>query len=383
MKVVGDDGMYCAQEVINELKKSRQTVIFGGGMVANEVANCLMGNPYYFDIAAFLVTDLNRNPTHIVKKEVVSVYDGVERYKDALVLVAVAEKYLDEVMEILRETGYQKIIPMTFESDLWSDIRENYYKELRISQGRSYLVLEEELAKTAPYGKGKPDCSIYRAKCHMDRVLEEDISVYDWEKTIQVGKALTDQKISEICDDVGENISNKNKEYCELTALYWIWKNDHSKYAGLCHYRRHFRFNEEMLYRLQNSDIDVVLTIPILNFPSVRDVYAHDHIEKDWDIMLEAVRELQPDYYETLDKLQKGNFYYGYNMLVAKKEILDQYCEWLFPLLFYCESKCDRKDTRYQGRYIGFLAERLLSVFFLYHENEYKIVHAKKHFVEK
>lgn len=68
-------------------------------------------------------------------------------------------------------------------------------------------------------------------------------------------------------------------------------------------------------------------------------------------------------------------------MFIMKREILDRYCTWLFPILFYCEERCGRERNGYQGRYIGFLAEHLMSVFFLYHEKEYKIVHARKHFI--
>ncbi|MCM1123372.1 MAG: DUF4422 domain-containing protein, partial [Eubacterium sp.] len=79
-----------------------------------------------------------------------------------------------------------------------------------------------------------------------------------------------------------------------------------------------------------------------------------------------------------------GVFYYAYNMFIARKEILNDYCEWLFPILAYCEEKCGDMADRdiYQSRYIGFLAERMLSIYFLKHEKDYKIVHAEKHFLK-
>ena len=265
-------------------------------------------------------------------------------------------------------------------------IRGNVYREEQREKGKFYLTLEDELRKAyIPDQKdtGKKKVGLYTARCHVDRPLTEDISRYFWELPIQVGAALTEQRICGICDNTGDHISHKNRQYCELTALYWIWKNDRSDYVGLGHYRRHFELDEKMLEKLLYSDIDVVFTIPIFDFPSVAEVYRRDHMEGDWTVMLKAIRELCPEYLSAAKELETGKFYYGYNMFIMKREILDRYCAWLFPILFYCEEHCGGERSVYQERYIGFLAEHLMSIYFLYHEREYKIVHARKHFIGK
>ena len=100
-------------------------------------------------------------------------------------------------------------------------------------------------------------------------------------------------------------------------------------------------------------------------------------------MMMEGMKTLCPEYLKAARELSKGRFYYAYNMFLMRREILEKYCQWLFPLLFYCEERCSgRERDSYQGRYIGFLAEHLMSIYFLYHEKEYKVVHARKHFVE-
>lgn len=372
---------YYANAVVERIKKSKQIVIYGARTVAKEVANCLLGEPYFFRIDAFMVSDMEGNPDTLMGIPVIDYKEGKKQFQDATILVAVMEKFADEILLLLDEQGFENVIPLTFESDLWSEIRGNYYRELRISQGKDYLTLEQELNERPEMMTADADSvHVYMAKCHVDRKLNADFAKYDWEIPIQVGTELTTERIADVRDNEGDNISHKNREYCELTALYWIWKNDCAKYAGLCHYRRHFQMDKKMVSQLANSDIDVVLTIPILNFPDVRTMYVDDHIESDWDTMLEAIEKLQPEYSVIAEKVQNGNYYYAYNMLIARKEILDDYCAWLFPILFYCEKKCGKKDDKYQNRYLGFLAERLLSIYFIHNEDKYKIVHAQKVF---
>ena len=377
--------MYYAKDTVDELRSAEQMALYGAGLVAFEVANCLMGKPYRLKIDYCVVSSPEGSPDYVMGIPVVDL-ESAKRllHSNAVIIIATAEKYQASIQAALQEAGFSHVISLTFESDLWSDIRGNAYRAQRLAAGRPYLTLEEELGtvnlerggQTAP-----PEVRVYVARCHVDRPLLEDVSRYSWEIPIQAGAALTDQRICDVQDHTGDHISGKNGQYCELTALYWIWKNDGSEYAGLSHYRRHFELDTEMLQRLAISDIDVVLTVPILNVPSVREVYRHDHVERDWDVMLEAIRMLAAEYLPAAIELQNGTFYYGYNMLIARKQIFNHYCEWLFPILAYCEAHCGEKEDAYQKRYIGFLAERLLSVYFLHHESDYKIVHARKHFI--
>lgn len=370
--------VYYCKDVAEKIIKSEKIIIYGARIVANEVANCLQGKPYNKEIYAFMVTDKNGNPESLLGKPVITIEEGKRCCKDVLVIIAVLEKYINDIKIKLNENGFKNIIVCGFESDLWSELRGNYFREVCVSKYGKYLTLEEEIEKFSTDVSKK--VSIYSAKCHVDKELA-DKKEYPWEINIQVGAALTDNTVSEIRDNIGENISDKNKKYCELTALYWIWKNDQADFKGIGHYRRHFELDDGIIRKLSNSDIDVVLTIPILNFPSVRYMYANDHIIEDWDIMLQILKEQHIDYYNTALEFQNGIYYYAYNMFIARKEIFDEYCEWLFPILFECEKRCKPKNDKYQSRYIGFLSERLLSIFFLHNWNRWKIVHAKKNFL--
>ena len=72
-------------------------------------------------------------------------------------------------------------------------------------------------------------------------------------------------------DNRGDNISKKNVNYCETTALYWMWKNrledkskDDAKYFGLSQYRRMFTFTDEDMRKIFANDVDVVLPYPMI-----------------------------------------------------------------------------------------------------------------------
>lgn len=373
---------YYADETVQRLIKEKELAVFGAGNVARLIVGCLIREPYCMRIACCMVSDIGKNPNEICGIPVID-YAGEEagKYRNGLIIVAMAEKNLGSIMIDLRNHGFGTLLPLTYECDLWSLLRGNCYRDYRLSRHKAYLTLEEELEQGTGTGTKGKTIAVYRACSNRDKVLSEDLSRFFWEIPIQVGAALTEQRICEICDDTGENISEKNRNYCELTALYWIWKNDRSDYVGLGHYRRHFELNEKQLRQIVSSDIDVVLTIPILDDPDVYTVYRRDHVGEDWDVMQDAVRKLYPAYLQTIEEMGRGRFYYAYNMFIMRREILESYCDWLFPVLAYCETHCKEKEDRYQNRYIGFLAEHLMSAYFTYHENEYRIVHARKHFV--
>lgn len=178
---------------------------------------------------------------------------------------------------------------------------------------------------------------------------------------IQVGAALNPQKLCKVTDDTGDNISLKNRQYCELTALYWIWKNDNHTIIGLNHYRRKFVISLDMIQEKLFS-ADVIVPKPYYFRKSLEKEYARAHMSNDW-IELEKILRLRYSD-EIIKHVFSSNKLYPYNMFIAQKPFVNEYCEWLFPLLFELEGKIDfRNKDAYQSRIFGFLSERLFTLF--------------------
>lgn len=361
----------------------RKYFIYGAGDVAREVLFCLQRAPRNLKIEALIVSDTYVDIGKKVDGIPVISCDDLKYNDDMQIIVAVLEKYRDEICAKLDSVGVKNPILMTFESDLWCEERGKTYAIYRQEQERMpYTLLQDGIFHILPAIERRKTFRIYIAKSHMDKPLQEYMENAPWEKDIQVGAALTKQRISDITDCSGDHISEKNRQFCELTALYWIWKNDESEYVGLCHYRRRFMLTKEDVNNLTCSGVDVVITNPVVNVPNVLAMYSKNHIYGDWKIMKDGVGKLCHEYLESLEYIEKSNYYIPYNMFIMKRDILNRYCEWLFPILEYCEAECGQKEDSYQNRYIGFLAERLMTVYMYHHRETLRIIFSKKHFCE-
>lgn len=320
-------------ESMLKICNSSRLNIYGAGVMGKTLYKCLSEAPYHKKVTSFIVKDTKDNPLDIEGIPVVDI-PAAKALKEELLLIALHEKYIKNAVDDLKAAGFINFIPVSFDSDLWEDIRYWWASEHPMTEGIRLTSLDESLRKTL---------SVYVVHSEADQELIENPPEHSFEIPIQAGAALSEHHPFLIRDDRGDNISKKNKQYCELTALYYIWKNDRSDYVGLSHYRRRFQLSEIEVGKLVMSDIDVVVTVPIFNLNTVRGQYGLDHDICDWDIMLEGIERLYPEYSVTADKIQQGNFYYAYNMFIAKREILNNYCKWLFDILDYCEKRILKK----------------------------------------
>ena len=212
------------------------------------------------------------------------------------------------------------------------------------------------------------DLAVYMA-FHKERY---DPPPFDYIIPIKVGAWKVKINDYDITDDSGDNISYKNDHYSELTALYWIWKNCTAEYVGLCHYRRFFRVEyEDIISILQKGFI--ILPKKMVLPCSVKDQYIKSHSIDEWNVMMDTIEKCFPNYYNTSLEVFSKNKLYPYNMIICSRSFLNEYCEWLFSILFEVEKNVDvsRRDS-YQKRYLGFLAERLLTLFVVHNASKVK-----------
>lgn len=264
-------------------------------------------------------------------------------------------------------------------------------------------MLLEEKQKTV--GENRVDIKLLVC-CHLNvSVPEHPLLV-----PIQVGSAIAQQRFPGfLYDDTGDNISDKNRSYCELTALYWAWKNLDADYYGLFHYRRYLYPCEKARkpYRIEKqpteklceklgygqfaqmiSRYDMIMPKGEQMYVSVRRHYADapfHHVE-DLNIIEDIIREKFPDMAEALAAYFSGTLHYFGNIAIMSKDVFCDYCEWLFGILEEYDRRSNTQGySKQEARVNGYLAERLLGVYYTAVKSRGELKTAeipKVHFVE-
>lgn len=216
---------------------------------------------------------------------------------------------------------------------------------------------------------------------------------------IQVGKSRSNVDLNITSDNTGDNISEKNPHFCELTATYWIWKNSKADVVGLFHYRRFLNFvNEDTCfnhfdndfcskYGITSDNINFILSDYDLILPKIKhkrkcnaslyEQYNSDHVGTDMDCVLQVIDERYPEMAKVAHKvIKEGKETYSTNILICRKDIFDKYASWLFGVLFEVEKRIHHdvllRDA-YQQRVYGFLAERMMTIFVKYMQEAFNL----------
>lgn len=177
-------------------------------------------------------------------------------------------------------------------------------------------------------------------------------------------------------DDAGANLSRWNRAYAELTVTYWLWKNVRdADVLGLSHYRRHFCLDAPILKKIRTGSVDVVLTCPRFAFPSVQ----ADFVDR-------GLLDIRPSDYERMLKIleRRGErqaaerFFHGQtfcpnNMVIARREIFDRYCTWIFDILETLRRETEAAEGERQDRYLAYAGELLTAFYFWQHRTEWRL----------
>lgn len=207
---------------------------------------------------------------------------------------------------------------------------------------------------------------------------------------LHVGKAIAKEDLGIQGDDTGDSISEKNLNFCELTGHYWLWKNGpKTKYVGINHYRRYFDFSHKLPYgtnlfdtTLQDIDknfsnlpdldtifskYDVIVAKPNIHPLCGAANYKMVRISNDYDILEKVIIEKYPDYWKSYyDVMYRNNKFSSYNMFIMRRDLFNDYSEWLFNILFEVEKRISISAYPDQARVFGYMSEYLLNVFIHY-----------------
>ena len=177
--------------------------------------------------------------------------------------------------------------------------------------------------------------------------------------------------------DFKDNISHLNPKLNEMTSIWCYWKNlmKSPDYVGFNHYRRLFKqedFKDLADYDgIISKEIPMVFNMsyftrsPIPNYvpTDIKKGYAICHKIDDWNKM-ECLLKQTPYYMDFEEWSKQNSLTSPCNMFIMKKKIFEEYCNFVFPILFELDKQVDlTRYDNYQKRQISFLAERLTSLF--------------------
>lgn len=350
-------------DVIDIIKNTKRIAIFGAQAIACGVIAALIES-FRKVPEIVIVSEYKDNPTEIYGIKVIELKNAFE-YKECTVLIAMPIVFHAEIAQALCLNGFNDCIAIDSVAEF--DIMSRYYKEL----GR-FKLLGDYLPSNH-----NSNTAIYRARSIYDKELKVPPVVYDSNIfDIHAGAALCDIRLSSIADDMGDNISEQNKNFCELTATYWVWKNVRTDYKGICHYRRILQLSSKDYYRL--DEIDVVLPLPFVRYPNASGQFLRFISDADYKVLLDILKQNSTDYYLAAHKHWYERYLYNYNMLIARQAIFDSYCEFLFEILFAVEKYFNDRGIVRQDRYLGYMGEILTSLYFMHNAHRLRVAHAPK-----
>ncbi len=351
--------------VVDEIRKNGSFCIYGAQVVAYGAYTAihhLCGQKP----ESFVVGSLDNNPAEI---EGIPVRELEEVPREMFLIVGVTELVQKEVLPMLEKKGYRNVFALTqHEEHLLMSAYFNRIHRFPLLAGHG-----AEGFMGTKTGEGA-DLVLYEVRNHRDNPLAEPPELFPYERPIQAGAAVTDIRVTDLTDDTGDSISRKNRQYCEMSATYWVWKNTDHSWRGIEHYRRHLLVRPEMLH----DGIDAVLPLPYICYPDTVSQFRRFVSEDVLDALLKALRALHPDEYGDYLGILHGKYQYTYNLVCARKEVFDRYCAWFFRITEYMETMAGEVPEIAETRALSYVAEVLTNLYFMHNREGWNIRHAEK-----
>lgn len=331
-------------------------------------------------IKAFLVSRSEGNIPEIwgcpvrVLAEVAGELSDSEK-AEALVYVAVPELVHKEIRKLLESFGFKNTIML--DSHMEAEMMGQYFDREGSFHSVHSLGLKDRQADM-------PELTIYAASFYRDKPLENPPRLPSYVKKLFLGcdgavkNGIHISGQADFYDNTGDNISSRNPNRCEMTAHYWVWRNrlnTDDEYVGICHYRRTLDLSDEDLRKIAENNVDIILPYPMVHYPNAEIQHTWYVPEQDWDLMKRVVNELHPEYGERLDAVFGASEFYNYNMMLAKKQVFADYCEWLYPILDRIEKLSEPKGEDRHDRYTAYISESLETLYFMANLNKLRIYH--------
>jgi len=337
-------------------------VIYGAQVVAYGAYRAILGlcgrKP-----ECFVVSSLENNPKEI---DGVPVRTPEAISKEWLVIVGVTELLQAEIIESLKEKGYQNFFALTQ--------AEEHKLMVAYFQSEGLFPVANAKLEQQEKTKNSDEFVMYAVGNHRDKPLKNPPVLKDYEYPIQAGAALSEKRIATLLDNSGNNISDKNKQYCEMSAVYWIWKNTTQEWTGIEHYRRRLLVKPQML----KSDVDAILPLPYMCYPNTVTQFRRFVSEDVLQLLLKTLEVLHPEKYLKYREILYGQYQYTYNMTCTRREVFEDYCRWFFEITEHMETKAEQVPEIKNTRALSYVAEVLTNLYFMDNDKEWNILHVEK-----
>lgn len=331
------------------------------------------------DIECFLVSDEHKagKPAMMSGKPIKAVSEIIKREWKENGLVVITNNYANNIRNILQKAGFQNfVLGAPTYTQLTTDELKKYCNIILEPANLGHIEsVSDYCSQNAAADSNTRNICVYVVTSHANFHQAKRKINSKYSKYIQAGSACTEQQICDIRDDTGDNISIQNPLFNEVTAGYWIYKNDTiHDYVGLYHYSRELAMTDQQIEAVTAAGVDMVLPVPtIINYPPV--------FLTTMPILLEVIEQISPEYLQAAEDYFTSHMFFTGNVIFAKKEIFDHYYAWLFKIFSGISAEREKRRLTATPRMYAYYAEHLSNIYFLHHAKDRFTLYTEMNFL--